>query len=68
MYNILITDIHKTKNLQNVHRLSASTGRVNCSLYLQQGGEEYATKRFPKPEHQITVGCLANLLGTFQRT
>ena len=34
---------------------------------LNQAGEDDAIIRFPKPEYQMTVGCLAKSLATFQR-
>jgi len=55
------------KNRQKLRRRSEPTSRVNCSLYLQQAGENDATNRFPKPARHMTVGRLAKLLATFQR-
>jgi hypothetical protein len=54
------------KILQKFRRLSEPTGQVNCSLYLQHAGEDDATNQFPKPEHQITVGCLAKFWPHFR--
>jgi hypothetical protein len=39
---------------------------MNYSLYLQQAGEDDAIERFPKPEHQMTVGRIAKLLATLK--
>ena len=59
-----MSNIQKKKS--KFRRISEPTGRVNCSLYLLQAGEDEATNRFPKPAHEMMVERLTKLLATFR--